>query len=409
MRPVFLMVESNTSGTGALFAQAAKSLGFRPLLMAADISRYPFLQNGDVEVIHVDTANFEALCDAAEEIKRNGHIIGVTTSSEYFLSTAAQLAQTLGLPGASPEHLKNCRNKNWQRNRLSAAGLPVPKHMGASSFEELESAVSSIAPPLIVKPACGTGSIGVRLCSTYEEALRHGRALLEQTVNERGLIVLPEVIIEAYIEGPEYSAEVFGLELIGVTQKHLSAEPYFVETGHDYPADLEATSLKAIEETCLTALGAFGLGWGPAHIEFRMTATGPMVVEVNPRLAGGFIPSLVCLSTGIDLVLQTVSLCSGRRPNLSRTCKLAASIRFMVYPTCGIFLGLEAPGLEAASNVADFRRYHSSPARISIHHDFRDRAGHVIAVGDNVVAASSHADNALNQTVVRMRPAGMEG
>jgi len=406
------MVESNTSGTGPLFAEAARTLGFRPWLLAADTGRYPFIQNSDIEVKCVDTTNFEALCDVAQEINGNGQLVGVTTSSEYFLATASQLARALGLPGGSPEHLRNCRNKNWQRERISSSGLPVPEHIGASSFEELEYAVSIIAPPLIVKPACGTGSIGVRLCRTPEEALGHGRALLEQTVNERGLVVLPEVIIEGYIEGPEYSAEVFGFEVIGITRKHLSPKPFFVETGHDYPAVLDAPSLKAIDQTCQTALRALGLGWGPAHIEFRMTATGPIVIEINPRLAGGFIPSLVHLSTGVDLIRQTVALCAGRGPDLSTTRELAASIRFIVYPNSGVFLRLDAPGLESASSIADFRSYHSGPLSISIHHDFRDRVGHVIAVCDKVADAASAADDALRQIAVRMEteaPGGVDG
>src|SRR5439155_22085321 len=59
------------------------------------------------------------------------------------------------------------------------------------------------------------------------------------------------------------------------------------------------------------ALGALGRGSGPAHTEIRLGPRGPVVVEVNARLAGGRIPTLVRLATGIDLVGATVDAAVG--------------------------------------------------------------------------------------------------
>ena len=79
------------------------------------------------------------------------------------------------------------------------------------------------------------------------------------------------------------------------------------------------------------ALRALGLGWGPAHVELRLTQDGPRIVEVNPRLAGGMIPRMVEEALGIDLIEHVVAdrRRAGRgrsRPARSR----AASIRFLL-------------------------------------------------------------------------------
>ena len=55
-------------------------------------------------------------------------------------------------------------------------------------------------------------------------------------------------------------------------------------------------------ETAIAALDAVGFDFGPAHTEVRLTPAGPVVVEINPRLAGGMIPELVAHALGINLV-----------------------------------------------------------------------------------------------------------
>ena len=77
----------------------------------------------------------------------------------------------------------------------------------------------------------GSGSIGVRWCGSRVDAERHAADLLAQRVNERGLPVPQEVLIEAYVEGDEYSVEICHGTVVGITCKHLSAAPPFIGTG----------------------------------------------------------------------------------------------------------------------------------------------------------------------------------
>ncbi|UXX92169.1 ATP-grasp domain-containing protein [Streptomyces sp. AD2-2] len=47
---------------------------------------------------------------------------------------------------------------------------------------------------------------------------------------------------------------------------------------------------KAVTETAEAAVRALGIVLGPAHVELRLGPEGPVLIEVNPRLAGGWIP-----------------------------------------------------------------------------------------------------------------------
>src|SRR5689334_17423440 len=99
-RDVLVLVESNTTGTGRLFPRAARELGLHPVLLAADPDRYGSL--GGAETVRADTGSVDAVIDACRSIGRDRRVVGVTTSSDYYVGTAAAAAVALGLPANAP-------------------------------------------------------------------------------------------------------------------------------------------------------------------------------------------------------------------------------------------------------------------------------------------------------------------
>src|SRR5207237_1315667 len=139
-------------------------------------------------------------------------LAGVVTSSEYFVAVTARAATRLGLPGADPGAVERCRDKRCQRAALAGSGVAVPAHFPAATPEEAVTAALSIGFPVVVKPADGTGSRGVRLCCDPAEVRDHTAGLLTRRRNERGQPTIPAVLVEEYVEGPEFSVETFGPE-----------------------------------------------------------------------------------------------------------------------------------------------------------------------------------------------------
>lgn len=389
----FVFIESNTSGTGRLFAAAAQRLGYQPVVLAELPARYPWLAEDAVQYRQLPTNDFGALRNCLADLRATAPIAGIFSSSEYFIEAAARLAQAEGLPGADPDAIAICRDKRRQRTYLRDAGVLVPQFSPASSLDDVLTALENRSYPLVVKPAFGTGSVGVRLCANREAVLAHSAQLFERKVNERGSPIDSSILIEDYLHGPEYSVEVFGLETLGVTRKMLSPEPLFVEVGHDFPAPIPRDSAERLSSVARRALVAVGLCWGPAHIELRMTPRGPAIVEINPRLAGGFIPELVRRATGIDLIEQTLLAAARCEPVLRATCARHASIRFILPPAEGVFARAEYPEpVRASEGICDLQIYPKIGDRLRIHGDFRDRIGHVLAVAENACASAAAAD-----------------
>lgn len=395
--PRVVLVESNTSGTGRLFAAAARRLGCEPVLLAEDPARYPYAAEDGVTVVRQACGALEPLADCLEALAREAPLAGILSSSEYFIATAAELARRRGLPGPDPEAVRTCRDKGRQRLSLREAGVGGPAFVLVRSPEQTPAALTVVGLPAVIKPTEGTGSRGVRLCRDVTQAVEHAAWLLAQRTNERGQPVQPEVLVEEYVTWPEYSAEFFSLQALGVVRKHVSPEPYFVETGHDFPAPLAADEAQSVTQELRRALQAVGLVHGPAHVEFRWLEGRLAIMEINPRLAGGFIPELVRLAIGVDLVEATVSQAIGRRVELQARGQAHASIRFLCPARGGRMAGFT--GIEQALQVAgvvDVQLYRRAGDEHALQHDFRDRIGHVVARADSGPSAARAAQAALD-------------
>lgn len=401
MSGVVVLLESNTTGTGRLFARAAASLGYEPVLLCADPGRYPYAAEDGLRVEVLDTTDEDAVLATARALDP----VGITSSSEYFIAPAAAVATALRLPGANAEAIRNCRDKAVQRRTLAAAGVPVPAFRAAETVEEAVAAAVDLGVPVVLKPVSGSGSIGVRLCSTAEEVAAHAAGLLAQAVNERGIPVPGRLLVEELAVGPEYSAEAFGGRVVGIVHKHLSPPPAFLEVGHDFPAPLpddeDAAAVHAVTEAALEALG---LCFGPTHVELRLTSDGPVLIEVNPRLAGGNIPELVRHASGVDLVTETIRLVTGGRPHLDATRDYHSAIRFLLAPTAGTLEAVE--GAERAAEVdgvVDVRVTRSPGDAVTRAGDFRDRIGHVLTCATTADEAQAAAEAALACFEVRVK------
>jgi biotin carboxylase len=385
------MVESNTTGTGRTFAVAARARGLRPVLLSARPERYPWVIEDDIDVARADTTDATSVAAVARAAAEDAGLAGLVTSSEYFVAVTARAAARLGLPGADPAAVERCRDKRRQRLVLRGAGVAVPAFAAANSPEEAVEAAAAIGYPVVVKPADGTGSRGVRLCCEPAEVLDHAAGLLAIRHDERGHPAIAAVLVEEHVIGPEVSVETFGTEVVGITAKHLGRLPSFVECGHDFPADGPQVGVVA-----RAAIEALGLGFGPAHTEIRLGRRGPVVIEVNPRLAGGHIPTLVRLATGIDLIGATIDAVTGTARPLPEPGPGHASIRFLVPPragrvrrTAGVAAAAAVPG------VVDVAIAVRAGQRVGGTGSFLDRVGHVITAGPTATAARTAAETAL--------------
>ena len=407
MAELLVLVESNTTGTGRLFAERARDLGLVPHLLSTDPARYPYLAELAVATTRCRTGSVPAVVAGCRELARRHRVAGVTSSSDYFVAAAAAAAAALGRPGENPAILAAARDKSVQRRCFAARGVTSPPSRRVVSTQGAHDAAARLGPPVVVKPATRSGSVGVRRCDTPAAAAEHARVLLTTTEDERGNPLPAAVLVEAYVPGQEYSVELLGGEVRAVTAKHLDESRGFLEIGHDVPAELDPPAGDRLHATALAAAGALGLRTGPAHVELRVAGGEVFVVEVNARLAGGMIPQAIRAATGEDLVTEVVASTAGlpapppgpgARPG-------HAAVRFLVPDRDGVVRTVPDPaaalGLPGVVDVAVTAR----PGRyVAREGSFLDRFGHVVATGRTGPEAGERADRALAAVPILIDP-----
>ncbi|MBZ6295575.1 ATP-grasp domain-containing protein [Streptomyces olivaceus] len=408
-RPVLFFVESNTTGTGMLALRTATRLGLAPVLLTKDPARYAGLEETGCPAVRCDTEDEAALRAAADSAAAGRPVAGVTTTSDFYLVHAAALAGSFRRPGHASGTAGLCRDKSLSRAVLSEAGVPQPAHAVVESADGVAAAVARVGLPCVVKPADGSGSQDVRWCADEASALAQAARILAVTENVRGQRRAGRVLVEEFAQGPEYSVEMFcaGGEAVcvGITQRTTTALPYFVETGHLFPAVLSAAAEAELAESARQALKAGGFELGPAHVEVRLAPAGPVVIEVNGRLAGGMIPELIRAATGIDLLEQQLRAATGRPLALSADRARYAGLRFLTATETGRLTGItgateaaRVPGVESVVTTGVPGRAVRPPQ------DAYDRLGHVVAVGSSPREVETALDTATALIRVETTP-----
>lgn len=260
--------------------------------------------------------NWQFLADTLRAEHARDPFAGVLCYNEGALLAADDIARMLGLPRLSRFDAESFRHKDRMRVAWEANGLPVPRYRvlyGPADARVLR----TWRFPVVLKPTAVMGSKGVLRLDSYDDVLRELPAVLRTdmeiplggelwTLSEA--FNLPSVALaEEYVAGPEYSAEgvVVGgsYQLIGLTEKVLTAEPYFDEVGHVFPTDAVGPArLASLTELLQRAHTALGMANAITHTEFRMPGGRPVLIELNARIAGGYIPALVDEVTGLDTV-----------------------------------------------------------------------------------------------------------
>ena len=98
---------------------------------------------------------------------------------------------------------------------------------------------------MILKPAVGCGRSGVRLCRTGDEVAEHTRHLLGGTHIWRSS---PQVLVEGFVQGSHYTAQIMGKEAIGTTTSDFGPPPHFVYRQFTFQAALPAEEHGRIEK-----------------------------------------------------------------------------------------------------------------------------------------------------------------
>jgi biotin carboxylase len=145
-----------------------------------------------------------------------------------------------------------------------------------------------------VKPVSSAGSDGVELVTDTDGY----REIAQRRAAERPLLV------ESAVDGPEFSWEALVRDgdvwCSNTTAKTTTGPPQFVEVAHRTGVQLDLACAAAVEQLGHEVIAALRMRTGIIHLEFRIAAGGPTVMEVAVRTPGDFLMELLSITYGVD-------------------------------------------------------------------------------------------------------------
>lgn len=339
--------------------------------------------------------DFEGTCAVVEKY---GVDAIVTAATDKPLVMMARVADKYGFPFYSVETAQWSTDKYQMKQRFLEGGVPCARGRLIAKAEEAE----DLYYPLIVKPRDNSGSRGVKLCRTKEELTASMAEALEYSK-------LDSVLVEEFIEGPEYSIE--GLhyegksEVIQFTEKTTTEFPYNVELGHKQPANLTDAQKDAIRDLISKIARCMHFENCPSHTELKINERGIFIIETSPRLGGDYITStLVPLSTGINMEDQLLNIALGGKVDTQTGCvEKASGVCFFCLPE-GVVKRIDPQINEVASwpGVYSFELKLKEGDEVHQITSSLNRYGEFILVGksfDEINITMQHYSNRINELI----------
>ena len=273
--------------TGGIFqipaVEEARKLGLKTIV--TDGKKNAVCSSLADEFYVIDIYDIPKHLELIKKIKTKYNIKGVFTEGSEATITVAEVAKFLHLKGISPESAKKCKDKILTRQLLEKAKIPIPKWKEVKKNTILNEA-RKIGFPIIIKSSNNSGSRGST--KLFNEKGLNSAYNLAKKNSSTG-----KVLIEEFLEGEEQSVEIFFDEnqkctFLNVVDRFFSNGKWSIELGHVNPTKIcQKTELELFNLTKKSS-HVMSVNFGVFKADTIITKSGPKILEVTPRLSGGF-------------------------------------------------------------------------------------------------------------------------
>ena len=416
--------------------QSAKKLGLHTIVVDAD-PKAVCIPLAD-EFYKIDLKDKEGILELCTRLNDSSDgLDGVFTAGTDFSASVSFVCEKLGMPAHSFEAATNASIKTQMRACFEKKGVPSPKFVRAGKDDItpalLETVLSKMNFPFVVKPVDNMGARGCRMVRTKEEFLP---AVQIASENSR----TGYAIIEEYMDGPEFSIDALVYDgkfiVTGFAIRHIKYAPYFIEIGHTMPADIPQKIHDELISVFALGAKAEGLTCGAAKADIKYTKNGPMIGEIAARLSGGYMSGWTYpYASDLNLTEQGILIATGNVPQ-----KLLAGANPVTYTPSDLCKNLPAPyelfevpcvrtsaerawmsipgTVEYIENITEFtdkavfdvlpRATVSIGCKVNFPRNNVEKCGNIIAVSHDRNMAIKAAEDAVSNVFITLKPATKE-
>ena len=294
------------SSLGACAVIRAREMGIKTIVANYyKTDKNPAKQVADI-AIEIDFTNIDAMLALIKEYHVDGIFVGWTDSH---LPYYAQICEKAGLPccGTLEQFSILSNDKNKFKALCKQYNVPtVPDYKLDINFSRSD--LEMIQYPVMVKPADGSGSRGVKCCNNEEELKQHYRYLYETSSNKN-------IICEKYIDTKK---EIFLNYIIQDGKCSLTATYMNIDSRcadgssgpamlHIYPSIYTRRYKETIEPKVIDMIHGIGLKNAFLSLQGFVIGDGFVFHETGLRMGGGqsyvFTQALNGISA-LDLMIE---------------------------------------------------------------------------------------------------------
>lgn len=400
-----IFIGSNKSGSSREAIKAAERLGFFTILLT---DRELFLKNRldfpDVhQLVYTELTNYNLLKENIKAIQAQGKKIeAILSFIDPYVHVAAKLSKELDLIAVPPEPLAKMEDKILTRELLR--DLPISPYF--ARFKEDDSLEGFIDKqqglfPLIAKTPISSGSKDVLFVKDEKQLAHSINHLLKKGSDE--------VLLEEYLEGPQYLIEacVYNGEVhvIAVLEQEITFFERFIVTGYCLLGEMDITFYNKIYKTVCLILEQFEMNNGSCHLEMRLINNEWKLIEINPRISGGAMNKIIEIAYGINLVEETIKIFLGQEPNFEKKYKRFVCAQYLTSHSTGRLI--KVTGRNRCSRLPGVDEVFIKPKKGRILHpplSMGDRYGYVLASSENKEEAMSIVKEAVKEIRFYIEP-----
>ena len=358
------------------------------------------LQYADKQICANITSEEEMVAIAKQE-----QIDGVIhPCSEVSMNAMGRIHDELNLSGVSRKQAVVATNKHLMREAFKKGDAPSPISILAKSAEDAWEQFMAMPGDAILKPSRNSGSRGIAKVSKGSNGVSE---VSKEDFYKLYDIALEEsrdnsVLIEQFIEGPEFSVEIIVWEgkvnVLTVTDKKTTEAPHFVELGHNQPSCFPEETVALIKDAAVRGVKALGVDKCACHAEVKVQDGKAYLMEIGARMGGDFISTVLTrLSTGIDMVAAAIDCALNIKPDLTpKAAPQGVCIRYFC-PKPGKLVNISNTEVLNDERVYLWEIYHKEGDMIPEVTSSLCRSGHVIVTEKDAPSAIAYAESLLNE------------
>jgi biotin carboxylase len=247
--------------------------------------------------------------------KNGGTVDGIISIGADVPLTVSSIAEELSLPSIKVETAKICSNKLLMKEEFKRKNIPTAWFSEIDSVKELRNFLKDREKSIVLKPVDSRGARGVLKLDKNSDlmwAFKHSKKFSTSG----------KLIAEEFETGSQHSTEsIFTTSQSftpGFTDRnyeYLSKfSPYMIENGGEQPTALTKKNKSDVINLVEKASRLFGIKSGTCKGDMILTSNGPKIIEIAPRLSGGWLSTdQIPLGTGVDFLKNSILLSLGKK------------------------------------------------------------------------------------------------